>query len=100
VAEGEVVEALAPARGLGAVDVLQEADALDVLRARGRLDEPPGVVELRLDGDVRLRLLLLVLQPEDLARAERASAGRTRGDRGEVRTSSSSYESETSASAA
>jgi hypothetical protein len=66
VAEREVVEALAPARGLGAVERLEEAHALDVLRARGRLDEPPGVVELRLRGEVLLRELALVLRAQDL----------------------------------
>ena len=66
VAEREVVQALSPAHRLAAVDVLQQAHALDLVLAEGALDEAPRVVELGLHGDVRLRELLLVLEPEDL----------------------------------
>jgi hypothetical protein len=62
----EVIQALPPACGLGAVDVLEEADTLDVLVAGGRFDEAPGVVELGLGGDMRRSKFSLVLDAENL----------------------------------
>jgi hypothetical protein len=66
VAQCEVVQALPPACGLGAVDVLEEADTLDMLVAGGSFDEAPGVVELGLGGDVRRGKFSLVLNAENL----------------------------------
>jgi hypothetical protein len=66
VPEGEIVETLAPAARLCAEDLLENADALDLVSADGGLDESPGVVKLGLDGNVRLGKFLLVLVAEDL----------------------------------